>query len=604
LFPFSDCGGAVIGISVIGKHGELEKEVKESKIIEKLKREKRDWKNVMKEQRLGKEEAIKKQKLEEKVAKMRMRAQSLKARLTIAGGKEGKKNQEKVSAILVSSSIGNRQRKVDGKLKEGGIKEKPIVKAKQEEVTERRSEDLGGSTLENTKELERSKQEEMKLEKTTDEGEKRVAFLLKLARKLRAQLQVPSDGNLKGTLEDEYSGTQLQDGGGGYSKTMLMEKLISAIKSSKQESQRMKDLEARHLEEHNIGMAQLQQKLLKEMTEKTQLELELAFVKSQAEKLQVEKSEVSNKTKESELKQLKKELASNIRRIAECEQELEESDRKCAIQREQQLKMRLENEEAESRWRKQMRAAQVKQLEENYVEVRNQVKSTRDAAENVLRQLTSIGDLTAMESAQSAVDQLNTALAALEADFEVKKSSVGDKQSTSSLQFPFPTLEPQLSPPLRLLLSLPQGPPASAPAPFTRQSNEETPLEAAPLVKKGKAGMLELLCSRIPSLTISAAEHYFAEVKHQHKGSLTGVPREEIVKAVEAILNQDLGRADGNQEAVECSICLENFKEVDSCTSLECGHIFHATCIKNWMEKCKEGSGSGSTCPNCRSSAL
>jgi len=274
--------------------------------------------------------------------------------------------------------------------------------------------------------------------------------------------------------------------------------------------------------------------------------------------------------------------------------ELEESEHKCVIQQERQLEMRLEHEEAEGRWREQMRAVQGKEIEQNYVEARNEMKIRKDAAENVLRQLTSFGDLTAMESAESVVDQLNAALAILEADIEVKKSSVGDLvQPTSSIQLPFPTLE--LSPPLCLLLSLTQAPPASAPAPFSRL-NEDT-LHEAPVVKKGKAGMMELLCSRIPSLTMSAAEHYFAEVKRQHKGSLTGVPREEIVRAVEAILNQDLGRTDDNQEAAECSICLENFSKVDSCSSLECGHIFHAACIKNWMAKCKEASGS--TCPNC-----
>ena len=209
-------------------------------------------------------------------------------------------------------------------------------------------------------------------------------------------------------------------------------------------------------------------------------------------------------------------MASQNKRIAECEQELKESEHQCTIQLEQQLEMRFENEEAEGRWREQMRAVQVKQLEENYVKARSQLKIRRDAAENVLRQLTSFGDLTAMESAKSVVDQLNAALAILEADFEVKKSSVVDVvQPNSSFQLPFPTLE--LSPPLCLLLSLPQPTPASAPAPFSRLSNEDTLHEAAPVVKKGKAGMLELLCSRIPSLTMSAAEHYFAEVKRQHE---------------------------------------------------------------------------------------
>lgn len=44
-----------------------------------------------------------------------------------------------------------------------------------------------------------------------------------------------------------------------------------------------------------------------------------------------------------------------------------------------------------------------------------------------------------------------------------------------------------------------------------------TAVQEAPVVKKGKAGMLQLLCSRIPNLTISSADHYFEEVKSQHK---------------------------------------------------------------------------------------
>ena len=93
---------------------------------------------------------------------------------------------------------------------------------------------------------------------------------------------------------------------------------------------------------------------------------------------------------------------------------------------------------------------------------------------------------------------------------------MGEARLTESRQLPGFALESQLSPPLRLLLSLPLGlPPASAPVPFGRQVKEETSLDTAP-VRKGKAGMLELLCSRIPNLTVSAAEHYFAEVK-RHK---------------------------------------------------------------------------------------
>ena len=158
------------------------------------------------------------------------------------------------------------------------------------------------------------------------------------------------------------------------------------------------------------------------------------------------------------------------------------------------------------------------------MEVGNQLRSRRDTAESVLRQLVSIGNLSAVESSRSALEQLNVALATLEADFKEKMSSVGEVRPTDSCQLPVSALELQLSPPLRLLLSLPLTlPPASAPAPFGRQLKEDTPHDAAP-VKKGRAGMLELLRSRIPNLTKSAAEHYFAEVKHRQVNSKMGNP--------------------------------------------------------------------------------
>ena len=285
----------------------------------------------------------------------------------------------------------------------------------------------------------------------------------------------------------------------------------------------MVSLEARHLEEHNIETSEMSQMLVKEMNEKTELELELANVKSQLEKLQKGKTEVSNKMKEAELMKLRKELASKSRRIEECEQQIEQNERESAIQEEQQLKLRLEHEEAEGMWLEQIRAAQVGQLKESYLKVGNQLRSKRDTAESVLRQLTSAAASTAVvESARSAVEHLNVALATLETDFREKMSSVGGRRPTDSCQFSVSALELQLSPPLRLLLSLPLAlPPASTPAPFGRQLKEDTPLGAAP-VKKGQAGMLDLLCSRIPNLTMSAAEHYFSEVKRRQVNSKTG----------------------------------------------------------------------------------
>lgn len=48
----------------------------------------------------------------------------------------------------------------------------------------------------------------------------------------------------------------------------------------------------------------------------------------------------------------------------------------------------------------------------------------------------------------------------------------------------------------------------------------------------------------------------------------------------------------------ECVICLENFEKGDSCLAFPvCNHIYHSTCIGNWLRK-------NPTCPLCRNSIL
>ena len=42
-----------------------------------------------------------------------------------------------------------------------------------------------------------------------------------------------------------------------------------------------------------------------------------------------------------------------------------------------------------------------------------------------------------------------------------------------------------------------------------------------------------------------------------------------------------------------CSICLEDFLELDQISILNCNHIYHIKCIVNWME-------TETSCPLCR----
>lgn len=44
----------------------------------------------------------------------------------------------------------------------------------------------------------------------------------------------------------------------------------------------------------------------------------------------------------------------------------------------------------------------------------------------------------------------------------------------------------------------------------------------------------------------------------------------------------------------ECNICMEEYVQGDRLTKLDCKHVFHTTCIENWL--CKERV----TCPVCR----
>ncbi|KAI9585468.1 hypothetical protein GQX74_001315, partial [Glossina fuscipes] len=44
---------------------------------------------------------------------------------------------------------------------------------------------------------------------------------------------------------------------------------------------------------------------------------------------------------------------------------------------------------------------------------------------------------------------------------------------------------------------------------------------------------------------------------------------------------------------VLCSICMECFNKDDCVDSKICGHMYHSTCIQNWLTRSKQ-------CPKCR----
>ena len=149
----------------------------------------------------------------------------------------------------------------------------------------------------------------------------------------------------------------------------------------------MGDLESKQRKRHISDMAQLHQDLQQKMAEKTRLEVELASVKYHAQELQREN--VLIKAKDAELREFKTELANQSRKIEEVEQSIENCERDCAVQEELQLKMRLEQEEAESRWTRQRREICFFRLKENFLEKKGQLLTQRDFARKLLNQSTS-----------------------------------------------------------------------------------------------------------------------------------------------------------------------------------------------------------------------
>ena len=62
-------------------------------------------------------------------------------------------------------------------------------------------------------------------------------------------------------------------------------------------------------------------------------------------------------------------------------------------------------------------------------------------------------------------------------------------------------------------------------------------------------------------------------------------------KVIPIILYKCVDEKIGNQKS--CSICLEEFAENDRINQTTCDHIFHETCLTNWIKN-------NPTCPICR----
>ena len=141
-----------------------------------------------------------------------------------------------------------------------------------------------------------------------------------------------------------------------------------------------------------------------------------------------------------------------------------------------------------------------------------------DSARKVLTHLTS-SESAAPDLRISLItflNKLDEALVILEEEVKERSSRAGEGRPIDSFQFSSPLPEPQLPPPLHLLLSLSSSQSSIPATPVDGGAVNDSAVQA-PVVRKGKAGMLQLLCNRISNLTTSSADYYFEEVKSQHK---------------------------------------------------------------------------------------
>lgn len=56
-----------------------------------------------------------------------------------------------------------------------------------------------------------------------------------------------------------------------------------------------------------------------------------------------------------------------------------------------------------------------------------------------------------------------------------------------------------------------------------------------------------------------------------------------------------------SKKIIECGICFESLdsKQISYCTELDCYHIFHDKCLKNWCKTCVINNNKPN-CPLCR----
>ena len=82
------------------------------------------------------------------------------------------------------------------------------------------------------------------------------------------------------------------------------------------------------------------------------------------------------------------------------------------------------------------------------------------------------------------------------------------------------------------------------------------------------------------------------ELFYQENSAKTrGLSQDELQKLGEAVWNVEYHLEDSKPESLvlkkkqqDCSICLANIQKGESLRKLNCGHIFHKSCLDGWLK--------------------
>jgi DNA-directed RNA polymerase subunit RPC12/RpoP len=99
-----------------------------------------------------------------------------------------------------------------------------------------------------------------------------------------------------------------------------------------------------------------------------------------------------------------------------------------------------------------------------------------------------------------------------------------------------------------------------------------------------------------PDALMRLQQEYVEELQQEFYRSMHGIKpptARSALRDIEVVFYNP----NEHTESTDCVVCQEDFKKDEQLLRLECKHIFHKKCLKEWLER-------HNTCPMCRHELL